>query len=412
MPDRRLLYRTFNPPLSVPLSTLLIPLLSGISAFKVKRTHGFFSCNFFSEVKPDNGSMAMRIKALNQKMVVGLILCSLSATSCAPSAVNQIRPGDAMMPQSDVGKGSSVVDQLNQAIAAAAQQTSLSSDDYRIGPEDLVEITLFNIPPAEATVTPRSVTLRVSQQGRLALPLLGEIDVKGLTVASFEEVLRQRYEKYIHNPQVGVQVKEYRQRVSVIGGVHKPGVFELSGPKTVIDMLALAGGVVESAGSQVHIYRQGADGRESHVLDLAVLTGSTGLINASSAPMVNMPVQAGDMINVPQAGRYFVDGAVGRPGSYPLGRQFTLTQALANAGGVDIELNSNDIQIYRRKGIGQVDIIDIDLDELRLATIPDPQIQPEDVIFVPTSTGKYIVRRFIGTLLGGMSIGSVVPRVR
>jgi polysaccharide export outer membrane protein len=175
-------------------------------------------------------------------------------------------------------------------------------------------------------------------------------------------------------------------------------------------MLALAGGVTESAGSQVHIYRQGANGRESHILDLAVLTGSTGLINASSAPMVNMPVQAGDMINVPQAGRYFVDGAVGRPGSYSLGRQFTLTQALANAGGVNIELNSSNIQIHRRKGIGKVDIIDVDLNDLMVATIPDPQIQPEDVIFVPTSTAKYIVKRFVGTLLGGMSVGQVVPR--
>jgi polysaccharide biosynthesis/export protein len=356
--------------------------------------------------------MALKIAAWNQKMVFALILSSLSATSCAPSAVNQIRPGDAMMPQSDGGKESSVVDQLNQAIAAAALQTTVSSDDYRIGPEDLLEITLFNIPPSEATVTPRSVILRVSQQGRLALPLLGEMEVKGLTVASFEEVLRQKYEKYILNPQVGVQVKEYRQRVSVIGGVHKPGVFELSGPKTVIDMLALAGGVTESAGSQVHIYRQGANGRESHVLDLAVLTGSTGLINASSAPMVNMPVEAGDMINVPQAGRYFVDGAVGRPGSYSLGRQFTLTQALATAGGVDIELNSSNIQIHRRKGIGKVDIIDIDLNDLMVATIPDPQIQPEDVIFVPTSTGKYIVKRFIGTLVGGMSIGQAVSIAR
>jgi polysaccharide export outer membrane protein len=289
--------------------------------------------------------------------------------------------------------------------------SSNPSSDYRIGPEDLLEITLFNIPEAlnsERGVTPRTATVRVTQQGQVSLPLIGELDAKGLTVLGLEKKLREAYDRYIHNPQVGVLIREFRQRASVIGAVQKPGVFELTGPKTVIELLALAGGVSEKAGSQVHIYRQGVNGRETHVIDLTVLANSTGLINATNAAMINMAVEPGDMINVPEAGMFFVDGAVRRPGSYPLGRQYSLSQALATAGGVDIELNSNDISILRRQGPGEVQTIALNLTDVMSGSIADPQIKPDDVIVVPTNTAKFIVKRFIGTLVGGMSMGSFI----
>ena len=289
------------------------------------------------------------------------------------------------------------------------QQISASSSDYQIGPEDLLEITLFNVPEApgmERQVTPRATTVRVSQQSQISLPVVGEISVKGLTVSGLEQKLREAYDKYIHNPQIGVLVKEFRQRVSIIGAVQKPGVFELTGPKTIIEILAMAGGVTDKAGSQVHIYRQGSNGRETHVIDLAVLANSIGLINANNAGMINMPVQPGDMINIPEAGMFFVDGAVHKPGSYLLGRRYSLMQALATAGGVDAELNSNDISIVRREGPGKVQTIALNLAGVMNGSVADPQVQPDDVIVVPMSTAKFIVKRFIGTLVGGMSISS------
>ena len=97
-----------------------------------------------------------------------------------------------------------------------------------------------------------------------------------------EKKLREAYDDYIYNPQVGVLIREYRQRVSVIGAVQRPGVFELSGPKTVIEMLAMAGGVTDQAGTQVQIYRQGPNGRENYVIDLAVLANNASLINANT----------------------------------------------------------------------------------------------------------------------------------
>jgi hypothetical protein len=75
------------------------------------------------------------------------------------------------------------------------------------------------------------------------------------------------------------------------------------------------------------------------------------------------------------------------------------------AGGVDPELNSNDISIFRRQGPGEIQTIALNLSEVMNGSVADPQIQPDDVIVVPMSTPKFLVKRFVGSLIGGMSIG-------
>jgi polysaccharide biosynthesis/export protein len=350
--------------------------------------------------------MPVYVKTSLLAILLGIILAGCASVPVNPPPASANRSNEPAATSSS----SSLVADINRNIAAAAMASPNASSDYRVGPEDLLEITLFNIPESSNTermVTPRTVTVRVTQQGQISLPLLGEIDVKGLTILGLEKKLREGYDKYIYNPQVGVLIREFRQRASVIGAVQKPGVVELTGPKTVIELLAMAGGVSEKAGAQVHIYRQGANGRESHVIDLAVLANSTGLINATNAAMINMPVEPGDMINVPEAGKFFIEGAVRKPGSYPLGRLYSLSQAVATAGGVDPELNSNDIYILRRRGPGELQTIALNLTEVISGSVADPEIQPDDVIVVPMNTAKYIVKRFVGTLVGGMSFGSL-----
>jgi polysaccharide export outer membrane protein len=206
-------------------------------------------------------------------------------------------------------------------------------------------------------------------------------------------------------------VTEYRQRVSVMGAVQKPGVFELTGPKTVLDGLALAGGVTERAGNQVHVYRQDEKGnRQSMVIDLMTLASNAGTImDDKNSQAVNMALQAGDVVNVPQSGMFFVDGAVGKPGSYPLGRNYTLSQALATAGGVNAELaDYSTVSINRRRGPQGMEAITVDLNAVMAGTTNDPQVQPDDVILVPMSGFKYFVKRFIGTIVSGVSVGSLV----
>jgi polysaccharide export outer membrane protein len=159
----------------------------------------------------------------------------------------------------------------------------------------------------------------------------------------------------------------------------------------------MAGGITEKAGSQVHLHRQGLGGRESYVIDLYALT--------HNVEAVNLPVQAGDVINVPEAGLFFVDGAVKRSGSFPLNRPYTLTQALNSAGGVDIELaKTSSITIIRRQSSTEAETIPVNLDEIRAGKATDPRIEAEDQIFVPMSAPKYFVKRFIGTIFSGIPI--------
>jgi polysaccharide export outer membrane protein len=296
--------------------------------------------------------------------------------------------------------------EVNRGLATLAQTTTPSSADYQIGPEDLLQITLYNVDAD--TRTPRIVNLRVSNQGLISLPLIGEVKVSGLTPSGLEKELQKRYEKYIYNPQLAVLVSDYRQQVSVIGAVQKTGSFPLTGPKTVIDILSIAGGVTDKAGTQVQIYRQGPNGRETYIIDLVALASNASLINENNASLITMPLQGGDIVNVPPAGLFFVQGAVRSPGSFQLGRRYTLTQALATAGGVDPDYNSSDITIFRRKALSAIEPVTVDLQAILAGSVSDPQIEADDVIIVPISSLKYVYYKVFGTLLGwGISLGSL-----
>ena len=338
-----------------------------------------------------------------------LSLFTLLGGGCAPASRSTIKLPDGQSVSPNHRRSANPdLEEINRNLASAAMQSSSSLSDYHIGADDLLQITLFNVGAGDGKMTPRTVTVRVSQQGVIGLPLLEELSAVGLSVSDLEQALQERYEKYIHNPQVGVLVTQYRQRVSVIGAVRRPSVVELTGTKTVLEILAISGGVSERAGSQVHIYRQTPEGRQSFVIDLYVLASNVGLINDKIAPFVNMPVQAGDVINVPQAGNFFVDGAVGKPGSYQLSRRSTLTQALASAGGVEVDLaDYGNISIFRRLSAEKVETINLSLNDVLAGDVADPRIKADDVIIVPVSGGKWFIRRFVGNIIsGGFSISS------
>jgi polysaccharide export outer membrane protein len=159
----------------------------------------------------------------------------------------------------------------------------------------------------------------------------------------------------------------------------------------LVDVLSMAEGVTGSAGSQVQINRRGPEGRQSYIIDLQAL--------ARNPALVNMPVQSGDTIYVPRGGMFFVDGAVRKPGSFPLNQAYTLTQALAVAGGADITLaNMDELAIFRHRDGAEADKIAVNLSEILAGKAQDPLIAPDDVIIVSMSTSKWLLQRFIGTI--------------
>ena len=189
-----------------------------------------------------------------KKRLIALVLGILLSGACGPVSQNPELMAKRANESAAAAGSSTFAAGINKNIAAAALLSSNASSEYRIGPEDLLEITLYNVPEArgsETHVTPRTLTVRVTHQGQISLPVVGEVAVNGLTISGLEKRIREAYDKYIYNPQVGVLIKEFRQRASVIGAVQKPGVFELTGPKSVIELLAMAGGVSEKAGGGI-----------------------------------------------------------------------------------------------------------------------------------------------------------------
>lgn len=287
--------------------------------------------------------------------------------------------------------------------------------DYKIGPEDLLEISVFEEEKLNKTV-------RVSSQGNIHLPLLGILRVKGLTAIELEREIRDLLaEKYIQNPNVTVFIKEYRsQRISVIGAVEKPGVFDVSGQKTVLDMLAMAGGLKEDAGSMLFLIRPPPSNEETpdkpseddepipktFVIDLDALLVKGDL-------SLNLPLIHGDVLNVPVAGKIFVGGEVNRPGGFLLrGRRMTVSQAIALAEGLKQKANGAETKIFRNSEdeVGK-EIFTVNIYAIQNGKALDLYLKENDIIIVPQSGMKSFLielRDTVKGLLGfGFSLGSL-----
>jgi polysaccharide export outer membrane protein len=192
--------------------------------------------------------------------------------------------------------------------------------DYRLGPGDVVRISVFNYPEL-------ALETRISQTGNITFPLTGPIAVGDLTAAEAEGRIagKLRQGGYISDPHVTVVVSQFKAReVAVMGQVKNPGKYPIEKQSRVMDMLAAAGGVTTAeAGDTATLLR--ANGAKL-VIDLkALFEGSPGQ---------NPEVAAGDTLFVPKAPQFYVYGEVQRPGAYRLQRGMTVSQAISAAGGL------------------------------------------------------------------------------
>jgi polysaccharide export outer membrane protein len=282
--------------------------------------------------------------------------------------------------------------------------------DYKIGPEDLLEISMFEAEELNRTV-------RVSFQGNISLPLLGTLKVKGLTASELEREIRALLaEKYLQDPHVSVFIREYRShRISVMGAVEKPNVYGVTGQKRILDMLAMAGGLTDNAGYLLFLIRPpGANEGEAqnpkaesdrgeaktYVIDLKEL-----LIGGNLA--LNLAVMHGDVINVPVGGKVFVGGEVWRPGGFPLkGERMTVNQAIVLAGGVKPQADGSKTRIFRStaKGTGR-DIIPIDVYAIQKGQEEDVFLSENDIVIVPRHGAKAFLIGIRDTFAGVFTLG-------
>lgn len=254
--------------------------------------------------------------------------------------------------------------------------------EYQIGPKDLLEIKVFELQELNQTV-------RVSEDGSITLPLIGKVMVNGLTRDLVERKIASLLEeKYVKNAQVQVFIKEYQSKVvSVIGAVERPGIYELVGRQTLLQIISRAGGFANSpgreAGNEIIVIRQGSSGRTAKlVIDLEDL-----IINGNHK--LNIPLMPGDIISVPvdKSIIIYVFGEVRAPGALNVkkSKKLTLLQAISQAGGPTERASQTKVVLKRKDERGKEIQIKVNLKEIIRGEKPDIPLLEGDIIFIPES---------------------------
>ena len=273
---------------------------------------------------------------------------------------------------------------------------------YLLGPDDQLEITGPEL--TEFGNKP----VRIDGEGGAQVPLAGRVHVAGLTAQGAEQKLNKVLSTYIKDPQVVVNVTEVRsQPVSILGAVNTPGVHQVQGHKTLLEMLASAGGLRPDAGYSVRITRQ----REWGCIPLPGTTPDPSgqftvaelnlkKIMEAKDPVENIQILPHDVISVPKAEMVYVIGEVRRSGGFVLGehQSISVLQVLSLAEGLNTGADSRHAKILRLKHeADQREELPVDIKDLFKGKKQDVSMQADDILFVPESTGKKAALRAIET---------------
>jgi polysaccharide biosynthesis/export protein len=270
---------------------------------------------------------------------------------------------------------------------------ALVRSTYLLGADDQVEISEPEL--AELANKPT----RIDGDGDIEVPLVGLVHVSGLTVQQVQQELDKALSTYVRHPQVAVSVAEvHSQPVSVLGAVNTPGVHQVQGHKTLLEMLALAGGVRPDAGYSIRVTRQlewGCIPLPKAELDasgqFSVAEVDLKKIMEAQDPEDNIQIFPHDIITVPKAEMVYVIGEVRRSGGFVLGehQSVSVLQALSLAEGLNTTADTGHAKILRLKGNGdQREETAVDIKSVLQGKKSDVALQGGDILFIPGSTGK------------------------
>ena len=248
---------------------------------------------------------------------------------------------------------------------ASAAQAQLGNE-YRLGPGDVVRITVYNNPDL-------TTEAQITQQGRITFPLIGEVQIGNMEKGQAEQVIARRLGDggFVVKPQVNVLVLGFKsQQISVLGQVNRPGKYPIEQASTLADLLAIAGGISQAGADVITHISKGADGKTAK-RDIDI---HEALKNGEMEK--NFPVSNGDIIFVPRAPLFYIYGEVQRPGAYRLEKDMTVMQALSVGGGLNVRGTERGIRVNRHSPDGKVAVI-----ETRMT---DP-VKENDVIYVKES---------------------------
>jgi polysaccharide export outer membrane protein len=302
------------------------------------------------------------------------------------------------------------------ASVAMAQPAPVATSDgqvratYLLGPGDAVTVHALNAPDLSEKA------FRVDAAGDLKLPTIGRVHAGGGSAEQLENEIANRLKVYLVEPEVTVGITEFRsQPVSVVGAVATPGVHQLEGQKTLVEVLALAGGLRADAGPTARISRRlefgtiplpGAVDDPTHQFSVAEINLKSVL--EARDPQYNIAIRPHDVISVPRAEVVYVIGEVTRAGALPLseGSSLSVLEAVSSSGGMLRTAAISHARILRPvAGQEKRAEVAVDLKKIMAGQSEDIPLLAGDVLVVPGSNGKHAVYR---ALEAAISAGTLV----
>ena len=264
-----------------------------------------------------------------------------------------------------------------------------------IGAGDLVEMSVFDTPEL-------SGKLRVSNTGDISLPLVGPLHVQGLKAEEAQSLIRQKLIDggFVKDPQVTVFVSEYAtQGVSVVGEVHKPGIYPAFGAHRLLDYISIAEGLTPLAGTTITITHMGHPDQPEHFK----------MVSGSAPSIENNPeILPGDTIFVEKTGLVYVVGDVVRPGGFPMDHDehLTILQVVALAQGTNYTAAKSSVRLIRTTAAGREEI-PIDLKKIFASKAEDMKLQDNDILFVPNSKARSALKVVAGAAVPAAATATI-----
>jgi polysaccharide export outer membrane protein len=319
--------------------------------------------------------------------------------------------------QATFGQGKDeTTQQTNEKIRALAGLGKPNFIDIPIGSGDVVHIEVFDVPEL-------SRDIRVSVTGDISFPLVHErIKAAGVTPFQLEQNIQEMLIEngLVSHPQVSVFVKEQNsQPVTLVGAVAKPMTYELMRPTSLLELLANAGGILDTAGTEILITRHLQKEAVRAVTDTAQDDSNSDTqtiriqlqdLLESGDTRFNIQVYGGDIVNVPSAGIvYVMGGGISQPGGYVIqshGEQITVLKAVALAHGLGGFSKPDEASIFRMNPkTGERETIPVHIKQIQKNASEDMALKSNDILFVPDSLGKKIAAK---TAEAAVSIGTGV----
>lgn len=293
------------------------------------------------------------------------------------------------------------VDELNTQLALQSNMGRAKASEtpaYRVGADDVLQVSVFNVKDLWTET-------RVDGDGYITLPLIGRTKVGGLTVSEVEQLVATELGKsYVRNPQVTVLVKEYRSRqMTVLGAVKEPKVYSVQRSLNLTDVLAMAGGLDKEAGNTVYIIDQVQDPTTNQPVRRSLVIQIDELMKGNAA--LNVTLGDSAVVNVPKAGVVYVEGAVEKPGVYPLQGQTTVLKAVTMAGGLAFKAKRSALKVLRSREADQVAAAQVDYDYVKEHPASDIRLTDGDVVLVEDDMLKTSVSGFLGGVKGLIGFG-------